>query len=71
MRIAFSLASVPELQKNAFVKDSGVIEISFSAARARAAEASRKLGRAAQFVVLTDEGNSSGSRFGRGVRAAD
>ena len=38
MRIAFSLASVPELQKNAFVNDSGEIDTSFSAARARLSE---------------------------------
>jgi hypothetical protein len=38
MRIAFSFASVPELQKNVFVSGSGAIETSFSAARARALE---------------------------------
>ena len=38
MRIAFSFASVPELQKNVLVKLCGAIETSFSAARARAPE---------------------------------
>jgi hypothetical protein len=35
MRIAFSFASVPELQKKAFVRDSGATETNFSAACAR------------------------------------
>src|SRR5437762_2021006 len=34
MRIAFSFASVPELQKNAFVNRPGAIETNFPAARA-------------------------------------
>jgi len=38
IRIAFSFASVPELQKNALVKLLGAIETSFSAARARVLE---------------------------------
>ena len=38
MRIAFSFASVPELQKKALVSGPGAIETSFSAARARAVE---------------------------------
>jgi acetylornithine/succinyldiaminopimelate/putrescine aminotransferase len=38
MRIAFSFASVPELQKKVFISASGAIETSFSAARARAFE---------------------------------
>ena len=35
MRIAFSFASVPELQKKAFVIPSGAHPTNFSAARAR------------------------------------
>ena len=38
IRIAFSFASVPELQKNAFVIESGATETSFSAALARISE---------------------------------
>jgi len=36
MRIAFSFASVPELQKNDFVREDGPIETNFFAATARA-----------------------------------
>ena len=38
MRIAFSFASVPELQKKTFFSASGAIVTSFCAARARASE---------------------------------
>ena len=41
IRIAFSFASVPELQKKAFVRSSGAIATSFSAARARVSEYTR------------------------------
>jgi hypothetical protein len=38
IRIAFSFASVPELQKKAFVSEAGATETNFSAARARVSE---------------------------------
>ena len=38
IRIAFSFASVPELQKNAFVNEDGAMDTNFCAARARASE---------------------------------
>jgi hypothetical protein len=38
MRIAFSLLSVPELQKNALLSEAGASDTSFSAARARVPE---------------------------------
>jgi hypothetical protein len=38
IRMAFSLASVPELQKKTFVSGAGARETNFEAARARASE---------------------------------